>query len=77
MRSYGTTLSNNLNIIKIRNDFTQDTTNILLAGAAELVDADQNEEGATLLAAQTRLNLGLTSLSIASQSRASVLNLFA
>lgn len=77
VRSYGTTLSNNLNIIKIRNDFTQDTTNILLAGAAELVDADQNEEGATLLAAQTRLNLGLTSLSIASQSRASVLNLFA
>ena len=39
-------------------------------------DADLNEEGANLLALQTRQQLGVTALSLASQSQQSVLRLF-
>jgi flagellin len=40
------------------------------------VNADQNEEGATLLALQTRQSLGTTALSLASQSQQAILKLF-
>jgi flagellin len=48
----------------------------LKAGAGDLVNADQNEEGANLLALQTRQQLGVTALSLAAQSQQSVLRLF-
>jgi flagellin len=50
--------------------------NTLEDGAANLVNADTNEEGANMLMLQTRQSLGTTSLSLASQSAQAVLNLF-
>lgn len=76
VRSFGSTLANNLSIIQTRQDFTQSTINTLKAGADDLTVADQNEEGANLLALQTRQQLGVTSLSLAAQSQQSVLRLF-
>jgi flagellin len=76
VRAFGSSLANNLSIIQTRQVFTQETINTLKAGAAELTDADPNEEGANLLALQTRQQLGVTALSLASQSQQSVLRLF-
>lgn len=76
VRSFGSSLSNNLSIIQTRRDFTEQTINTLKAGASDLTDADLNEEGANLLALQTAQQLGVTSLSLASQSQQSVLRLF-
>lgn len=76
VRSFGSTLANNLSIIQTRRDFTESTITTLKAGADDLTVADQNEEGANLLALQTRQQLGVTSLSLAAQSQQSVLRLF-
>jgi len=76
VRSFGSSISNDLAIIQTRRDFTESTINTLEAGADDLTVADQNEEGANLLALQTRQTLGVTSLSLASQSQQSVLRLF-
>ncbi len=76
VRSFGSSLANSLSIIEARQNFTQETINTLKAGAEDLTVADQNEEGANLLALQTRQQLGITSLSLAAQSQQSVLRLF-
>ena len=76
VRGFGTTLANSLAIIQTRKAFTEGTINVLKSGAEDLTVADQNEEGANLLALQTRQALGVTSLSLASQSQQSVLRLF-
>lgn len=76
VRAFGTSIANDLSIIQTRRDFTEQTINTLKAGAADLTDADLNEEGANLLALQTAQQLGVTSLSLASQSQQSVLRLF-
>ena len=76
VRSFGSSLANDLAIITARRDFTEQTVNTLQAGADDLTVADQNEEGANLLALQTRQQLGVTSLSLAAQSQQSVLALF-
>lgn len=76
VRAFGSSLANNLSIIQTRRDFTEQTVSTLSSGADDLTVADQNEEGANLLALQTRQSLGVTSLSLASQSQQSVLRLF-
>lgn len=76
VRSFGASLANNLSIIQTRQSFTEQTINTLKAGASDLTDADLNEEGANLLALQTAQQLGVTALSLASQSQQSVLRLF-
>lgn len=76
VRAFGSTLANDLSIIQTRQTFTEETINTLEAGADDLTVADLNEEGANLLALQTRQQLGTTSLSLASQSQQSVLRLF-
>ncbi len=69
-------LSNQLSTITIRQDFTDKMINTLEDGAANLTNADLNEEGANLLMLQTRQQLGTTSLSMASQAAQSILRLF-
>lgn len=69
-------LSSNLSIISARQDFTTNMVNTLKEGADKLTLADMNEESANMLALQTRQNLGVTSLSLASQAAQSVLRLF-
>jgi len=76
LRSEASKLSTNLSTITIRQDFTKGMINTLEDGAAELTNADMNEEGANMLMLQTRQSLGTTSLSLASQSAQSVLRLF-
>lgn len=77
LRGYGRTIATNLGIIQTRLTFTQETINALRAGAQNLTIADQNEEGANLLALQTRQALAQTSLSLLVRGNASVINLFA
>ena len=76
VRNFGQSIANDLSIVQTRRDFTEQTINTLTSGADDLTVADQNEEGANLLALQTRQALGTTSLSLASQSQQSVLRLF-
>lgn len=76
VRAFGSTLANDLSIIQTRQDFTTNLVNTLQEGSDKLVVADQNEEGTRLLALQTRQQLGVTSLSLASQSQQSILRLF-
>jgi flagellin len=76
LRSFGGTLSNSLTIIQTRETFTKDLIATLNEGSDKLTVADQNEEGAKLLALQTRQQLGVTALSLASQAQQSVLRLF-
>jgi flagellin len=76
LRTEAQSLSNALSTITTREDFTQNMMNTLEDGAAGLVNADMNEEGANMLMLQTRQALGTTSLSLASQAAQSVLRLF-
>jgi len=75
-RNTAASLGSNLNIIQTRQDFTQNLINTLKEGSDKLVVADKNEEGAKLLALQTTQQLGITSLSLASQANQSILKLF-
>lgn len=76
LRSESSTLSSQLSVITTRQDFTEKQIEVLQNGSADLVNADLNEESANLLALQTQQSLGTNSLSIASESMQSVLNLF-
>lgn len=76
VREYSTSLVRDINVIKIRQDYTQNFINVNEAGALDLTVADQNEEGANLLAQQTRLSLSTTALSLAGQSSQSILQIF-
>jgi len=71
-RSMGMALST----VEIRTDFTQNLINTLEVGAGHLTIADMNEEGANMLALQTRQQLSSTALSLANQADQSVLSLF-
>ena len=62
--------------MQTRQDFTKNLINTLQTGADNLVLADTNEEGANMLALQTRQSLSTTALSLANQSSQAVLRLF-
>ena len=76
LRSYATELGNNYSIIETRQNFTESLIDVLETGADNLVLADMNEESANYLALQTRQQLAINSLSLASQAAQSVLSLF-
>jgi flagellin len=76
LRGAASSLSNNLDIITTRLNFTNEFINVLAEGANKLVQADQNEEGANLLQLQTRQQLGTISLSLANQAQQAILRLF-
>ena len=76
LRTEAKTLSTQLSVITARQDFTEGMINVLGDGAANLTNADMNEEGANMLMLQTRQALGTTSLSLASQAAQNVLRLF-
>ncbi|GAB5510970.1 MAG: hypothetical protein Rhims3KO_23710 [Hyphomicrobiales bacterium] len=75
LRSQASEFGSNLSIVETREDFTKSTINTLETGAANLTLADTNEEGANLLALQTRQQLSTTALSMASQADQNVLRL--
>ena len=76
LRSQSQALSSNLSTVQIRQDFTKSMINTLQTGADDLTLADSNEEGANLLALQTRQQLSTTALSLAAQADQNVLKLF-
>jgi flagellin-like hook-associated protein FlgL len=76
LRSQSQALSSNLSTVQVRQDFTNAMINTLNTGADDLTLADSNEEGANLLALQTRQQLSTTALSLAAQSDQNVLQLF-
>jgi len=76
LRTQTQSLSANLGIVQTRQTFASDMINTLQKGADNLTLADMNEEGANMLALQTRQSLGITSLSLASQANQSILKLF-
>lgn len=75
LRSQASTLGGNVAILSTRLDFTNTYVNELEAGSDKLTLADLNEEGANLIALQTRQQLGIQSLSIAGQQQQAVLSL--
>jgi flagellin len=76
MRTASATFGSNLTTLKIRQDFMKSSVNILQTGADALVLADTNQEGANLLALQTRQSLSSTALALSAQSDQAVLKLF-
>jgi flagellin-like hook-associated protein FlgL len=76
LRTESSKLSANLSVVTTRQAFTDTMISTLSTGADNLTLADMNEEGANMLMLQTRQNLGITSLSMASQAAQSVLRLF-
>jgi flagellin-like hook-associated protein FlgL len=66
----------NLSIVQNRQTFTTRMINTLQTGADGLTLADTNLEGANMLALQTRQQLSITALSLASQAQGAVLRLF-
>ena len=76
LRSISSELGNNYSIIQTRQNFTEALIDVLETGSDNLVLADMNEESANYLALQTRQQLAINSLSLASQSAQSILSLF-
>ncbi|HZP76389.1 MAG TPA: flagellin [Pseudolabrys sp.] len=76
LRSQSQALSSNLQTVQVRQDFTKSMVNTLNNGADDLTLADTNQEGANLLALQTRQQLSTTALSLAAQADQNVLKLF-
>jgi flagellin-like hook-associated protein FlgL len=76
LRSESQALGASLTTVQVRQDFTKATINTLQTGSSDLTLADSNQEGANLLALQTRQQLSTTALSLASQADQNVLKLF-
>jgi flagellin len=77
LQSQASTLGSNLSVVQTRQDFIRMMINTLRTGADNLTLADTNEEGANMLALQTRQQLSQTALSLAAQADQNVLRLFA
>ncbi len=77
LRSQAQALGSSLSTVQIRQEFTKAIINTLKIGADALTLADANEESANMLALQTRQQLSITALSLASQANQAVLRLFA
>ena len=76
LRSMSSEFGNNYSVVQTREEFTENLINVLEEGSDKLTLADMNEESANMLALQTRQQLAINSLSLASQAAQSVLSLF-
>ncbi len=76
LRTKTKTLGSNVALLQTRLEFTENYVNTLDTGAGKLTLADLNEEGANLLALQTRQQLGIQALSFAGQAEQGILALF-
>ena len=75
LRARGASLGANVAILQTRLDFTDSYVNELQVGSDKLTLADLNEEGANLVALQTRQQLGIQSLAISGQQQQAILAL--
>ena len=76
LRRQASEFGQNLSVVQNRKNFTENMINLLQAGADKLTMADVNEQGANMLALQTRQKLGINSLSLTSEASQNVLKLF-
>lgn len=76
LRSTASSFGANLAVVQTRQDFTKSMIQTLNDGADNLTAADTNQEGAKLLALQTRQQLSQTALSLSNQADQAVLRLF-
>lgn len=75
LKSLQSGFGSNLSNVQVRQDFTKQVGNILDTGAANLVNADMNEEAANSQALSTRQSLGVSALSLANQANQGILQL--
>ena len=76
LRTAASDIGNNVSIIQIRQNFTEDLINVLEEGADKLTLADMDEASAEYLMLQTRQQLAVNALSLATEAERSVLSLF-
>jgi flagellin len=76
LRAQASSLASNMAVIQTRQEFMKTMISTLRVGSDNLVLADPNEEGANILALQTRQQLSTTALSLSTQADQSVLRLF-
>ena len=76
LRGNASTIGSNISLLQTRLDFTAGYVDVHEQGAAKLTLADITEEGANLVALQTRQQLGIQALAFAGQAEQSVLSLF-
>lgn len=76
LRTNAKALAANSGVITARQEFTNGMINALQVGADQLTVADENEESANMLALQTRQQLAIATLGMASQAQQSILRLF-
>ena len=76
LRTQASAFGSQLTTVQTRQDFTKNLIRTLETGADNLVLADTNEEGANMLALQTRQQLSTTALSLSAQADQAVLRLF-
>ncbi|MCG5244852.1 flagellin N-terminal helical domain-containing protein [Methylorubrum extorquens] len=75
LKSLQSGFGSNLSNVQVRQDFTKQLGNILDTGAANLVNADMNEEAANSQALSTRQSLGVSALSLANTAQQGILQL--
>lgn len=75
LKSLQSGLGSNLSSVQTRQDFTKTVNTILDTGAANLVNADMNEEAANSQALSTRQSLGVSALSLANTAQQGILQL--
>ncbi|KQP50196.1 flagellin N-terminal helical domain-containing protein [Methylobacterium sp. Leaf106] len=75
LRTQSSTFGANLSIVQNRQDFSKNLINILDTGAANLVNADLNEEAANSQALSTRNSIATSALSLANQAQQGILQL--
>jgi flagellin len=76
VRAAAKSLGSNVSLLQTRLDFSNLLTNTLTQGADKLRLADLNQEGANLVALQTRQQLGFQALAFAGQAEQAILTLF-
>ena len=76
LRTQASKFGSNLSTVQTRQDFTKQLINTLQTGADTSSSPTSNEEGANLLALQTRQQLSSTALSLSAQADQAVLRLF-
>ena len=75
LRAQSSTFGSNLSIVQNRQDFSKNLINILDTGAANLTNADLNEEAANSQALSTRQSIGISALSLANTAQQGILQL--
>ncbi len=75
IQNLGSQLGVQVSILQTRSDFTTNYANDLKTGSDKLTLADLNEEGANLVALNTRQSLSIQALSVAGQQQSAVLQL--